>query len=657
MKLSNFPLGALSRLVWIAALLVALVGNASAAQVGAREQCFRQVPNITACFDDPFVDYWQANGGLPVFGYPITGPNVERNRDLQLDLVTQWTERNRLEIHPENAAPYQVLLGRMGAELLQQIGRDPRAEGRETGPRNDCLWFETTGHNVCDQAPGVGFKSYWQSHGLAIPQLDNYNRSLQLFGLPLTAPRMETNAAGDTVLTQWFERARFEWHPNKPDQFKVLLGLLGNELRAAGVPQSSSIFGAEISHGRAPAVAAPLREINPHWVRYNRILWSDVEPTRGARNWGALQNIEAELAAINASGGIPILIVRGTPVWARKVADKRCGPIRDDALDAFAAFMGDLVARYGAAPHNVLYWEIWNEPDVDPTLIEGDMPFGCWGNGADAYYGGGSYAELLKRVYPAVKRVNPRAQVVHGGLLLDCDPTRPPAGKDCKPARFLEGVLRNGGGNAFDILAFHGYPLYSHEIKDWDLTYGPWQHRGGVVLGKMDFLRTIMRQYGVVKPLLLNEGGMICYQINAGCPSEQMRSAQANYAVRLYTRSWANGLLGAIWFTFDGPGWREGGLLDGAQAPRPAYTAVKFLSGILNGATYMGQLSKGDVEGYLFRKGTTTYQIYWTNSSTNTNVPAPAGLRNVYNIAGQTIPTSGSNVGVGFEPVIMEARP
>ncbi|MBV9787472.1 MAG: PD40 domain-containing protein, partial [Chloroflexi bacterium] len=32
--------------------------------------------------------------------------------------------------------------------------------------------------------------------------------------------------------TQWYERARFEWHPNQSDPaFRVLLGLLGNELR------------------------------------------------------------------------------------------------------------------------------------------------------------------------------------------------------------------------------------------------------------------------------------------------------------------------------------------------------------------------------------------------------------------------------------------
>ncbi len=32
------------------------------------------------------------------------------------------------------------------------------------------------------------------------------------------------------MLTQWFERARFEYHPSKPPEFKVLLGLLGDEM-------------------------------------------------------------------------------------------------------------------------------------------------------------------------------------------------------------------------------------------------------------------------------------------------------------------------------------------------------------------------------------------------------------------------------------------
>ncbi|WP_110514030.1 hypothetical protein [Herpetosiphon llansteffanensis] len=191
-------------------------------------QCF-DVPGITNCLNDKFLTYWNGNGGLPVFGYPITAAANEVNADTQQSYLTQWLERNRFELHPENAGtPYEVLLGLLGKERLAQLNR--QVEPREAGPVDGCLWFEQTGHNVCNQAGDLGFKSYWQSHGLKIDGLDTYARSLQLFGLPLTSAQTETNANGDTVVTQWFERARLEWHPSNPDEFKVLLGLLGKEI-------------------------------------------------------------------------------------------------------------------------------------------------------------------------------------------------------------------------------------------------------------------------------------------------------------------------------------------------------------------------------------------------------------------------------------------
>ncbi len=219
----------LRRFVVLALLSLVIWPRAVAAQT-----CF-PADKTPFCYDTPFEAYWQANGGLAVFGYPITAAANETNRDTGQTYLTQWAERNRFEVHPENAGtPYAILLGRLGADRLAQLGRanDPR----ESGPKDGCLWFEQTGHNVCNQQGSLGFKSYWQSHGLQIDGLDSYARSLQLFGLPLTAPQMETNAAGDTVLTQWFERARFEWHPNEPDEFKVLLGLLGREVASASPP-------------------------------------------------------------------------------------------------------------------------------------------------------------------------------------------------------------------------------------------------------------------------------------------------------------------------------------------------------------------------------------------------------------------------------------
>lgn len=183
-----------------------------------------------------FLQFWRDQGGLDVFGYPITPQRPEQNRDTAQTYATQWFERNRFEQHPENGAPYDVLLGRLGDDALMQQGRDWQAEGREAGPQAGCLWFDQTGHNVCNQAGSLGFRTYWETHGLNDPRLSEFAQSLALFGLPLTTPRMETNSSGDRVLTQWFERARFEWHPDNPDQFKVLLGRLGAEIDGGNGP-------------------------------------------------------------------------------------------------------------------------------------------------------------------------------------------------------------------------------------------------------------------------------------------------------------------------------------------------------------------------------------------------------------------------------------
>ena len=624
----------------------------------ARDICFPNQPNVAACFADPFSGYWETNGGLSVFGYPLTGATQERNPDLGTNLLTQWTERNRLEVHPQNAPPFNILLGRMGAERLSQLGRNPALEGRESGPRPGCLWFETTGHNVCDQVRGRGFKTYWETHGLTVANLDRYGRSLQLFGFPLTSPKMETNANGDLVLVQWFERARFEWHQHKPDEFKVLLGLLGKELRTnPSTPQPPTIFGAEITRGAINSTTTTrATEANISWTRHSEIKWADVEANRGQRDWTKLSGLENEMRLLADAGLTSMMIVKGTPAWAQKVPGAICGPIKEDALADFADFMREVVTRYSRPPYNVLYWELGNEPDVDPALVPPDSGFGCWGDQRDPYYGGGYYAEMLKRVYPTIKAANPSAQVVIGGLLLDCDPTRPPSGKSCDPAKFFEGILRNGGANAFDIVAYHAYTHFEPGRTDWDREQAAWRHRGGSLLGKLDFLRATQSQYGVNKPILMNEGGLLCYPGNPACPGDAFFAAQANYVVRLYTRSWANGLLGAVWYTLNGPGWREGGLLDASQAPRPAYTTLKFMATLLKGTVYDGTLTKPGIEGYAFRKGPTMYQVYWSNSAATTTIPRPAGTQTVYNMAGQPLLNDGSPLRIGFEPIIVEVR-
>ena len=80
-------------------------------------------------------------------------------------------------------------------------------------------YFPETGHNV--PAP---FYAYWQSHG-----------GLERFGYPLTEAFDELSETdGKVYLTQYFERARFEYHPElEARNDTVKLGLLGAEVASA----------------------------------------------------------------------------------------------------------------------------------------------------------------------------------------------------------------------------------------------------------------------------------------------------------------------------------------------------------------------------------------------------------------------------------------
>lgn len=424
-------------------------------------------------------------------------------------------------------------------------------------------------------------------------------------------------------------------------------------------PPPASIFGVEINRGRVARVESRLSELRPGWVRYNGFLWSEVKSDPGEYNWNALQAlVEPELRIIAKHTHSIIAVIRGTPDWAQSVPGSACGPIKPENLGNFAAFVRELVVRYSQPPFNISHWEIWNEPDVDPRLVPGTSPYGCWGNLDQPYYGGEYYAEMLKDVYPAIKSADPDAQVVLGGLLLDCDPENPPPGQACRPGHFLAGVLNNGGGDFFDIAAYHGYAIWPPEETDWDLTQPGWKHRGGATLGKLDYVRTIMQRYGVSKPIMLNEAALLCFGSEATCTSPPFEAGQANYAIRMYTRARAENLLSAVWYPLNYSTWRYTSLLDADQQPRPAFQTLVFMRERFAGATYARQLAAGTgLEGHEFQAGSTTYQIYWTNDASEAVLHLPPNTQAVYNAVGARQPIGASTLTVGFEPRIIEIRP
>jgi hypothetical protein len=401
------------------------------------------------------------------------------------------------------------------------------------------------------------------------------------------------------------------------------------------------------------------------WIRRNALDWAVVEPVEGERNWGDVESLDQQLERISSNGMQAILIIRDTPEWARIIPTHPCGRIMPDKLAAFTSFMHDAVVRYSAAPYNVKYWEIWNEPDVDSNGASPDAPFGCWGDGFDtSYFGGGYYADMLKVVYPEIKAVNPELQVLVGGLLLDCDPVRPPETslgsgkfKDCTPARYLEGILANGGGDYFDGISFHAYDYYYGALGHYSNGnwHSAWDSTGPVLIVKVRYIRSLLAAFGYSNKYIMNtENALLCSGGGQGsdCFTEEFSETKAYYLVQSYTAARAEGLVANIWY--DLYGWRGSGLVDEDGQPLPAYRALVFNTQELDQVVYRGEVTNyPGVRGYEFQRSDKIIMILWSADGESHLVALPEIPTVVYDPYGITM-TASQELEITLTPIYLE---
>ena len=70
-------------------MMVALLAFPAAQPAHAiSERCF---PETGQCIDGRFRQYWEENGGLPVFGLPKTPPRNEINQDTGQTYLPPWS--------------------------------------------------------------------------------------------------------------------------------------------------------------------------------------------------------------------------------------------------------------------------------------------------------------------------------------------------------------------------------------------------------------------------------------------------------------------------------------------------------------------------------------------------------------------------------------
>ncbi len=224
--------------VWRVLAVVALVlGGASAAPARAATA----VTYVSASghyMRGVFRDFWDKNGGIANFGYPLT----EEYFDPKTNRVYQYYERARFErAKPESTL---VELGLLGREV---IGDRVFAPSEPITNSKQRRYFPETKHIV-----QYGFKDTWDSRG-----------GLKVFGLPLSDEVEEQLSDGKVHTVQYFERARFEYWSDQPAGQRVLLSLLGRQL----APKELTAPLAPNAPPQGPITVKPISPSGPSLVR------------------------------------------------------------------------------------------------------------------------------------------------------------------------------------------------------------------------------------------------------------------------------------------------------------------------------------------------------------------------------------------------------
>ena len=174
------------------------------------------------------------------------------------------------------------------------------------------------------------------------------------------------------------------------------------------------------------------------WVR-QRIDWSRIEPQPGEFQWAWTDEV---LSAIAAAGLVPVVVLDGSPVWARDSRDRppqalaasdwpsRLAP--PATPETFARFAAAFADRY---QDTVRFYQIWDEPNIAPH----------WGNRLIDPVG---YARLLREAAIAVRTADPDAVILAAALA----PTQDRGHTAIDEGFFLQRLYAAGAAPFFDAV-------------------------------------------------------------------------------------------------------------------------------------------------------------------------------------------------------------
>lgn len=214
------------------------------------------------------------------------------------------------------------------------------------------------------------------------------------------------------------------------------LGVPQSTIDSASYPQlpflGINVALEQYSPTQRQAALATLQQSGFGWVR-QRLDWSLLEPFPGGYDW---QLSDALLHDIIASGLVPVVVLDGSPAWARAVeniapTDNPLAPPADPAT--FARFAAAFATRYR---DTLRFYQIWDEPNIAPH----------WGNRLIEPF---AYAQLLKSAAPAIRAADRDALIITAALA----PTRDRGHLAIDEMYFLQRLYAAGAAPFFDVVA------------------------------------------------------------------------------------------------------------------------------------------------------------------------------------------------------------
>jgi hypothetical protein len=246
----------------------------------------------------------------------------------------------------------------------------------------------------------------------------------------------------------------------------AVLALADGNATAAGARTPAGFFGIDPQTVLTDQDARYMRAGGIESIRVP-FPWSAIQPTaKRSYDWTGTDAI-VEMATRDGLRVLPFLY--GTPRWLSPKPTRL--PIDSArARQAWTAFVKATVERYG--PGGTFWAERTPEATAVNYLpaISSPMPIHAWQvwNEVNFFYfaypvSPGRYARLLKLTQPAIKAVDPSAEVILSGLFGDPNPT---GKRGMNATDFLDALYRSPGiKSRFDAAALHPYAFHVEELE------------------------------------------------------------------------------------------------------------------------------------------------------------------------------------------------